>query len=246
MKNIDLWKPSKFVLRGRRYRATRNTDMLSISSRLVADLVVKAYEKYIPKYASGVLLDLGCGKVPLYQIYRDYVSETICIDWANTPNSNPHLDYECDISKNLPISDNSIDTIILSDVLEHIPEPESLWNEMARVLKTKGVLIINVPFYYKLHEDPYDYYRYTRFALERFSDKFEFKIEILESIGGSLEIFADLLAKHVRYLPILGNSVARFIQYLVYSFNSTHFGASLSRKSGMDFPLGYFLVAKRI
>ena len=69
---------------------------------------------------------------------------------------------------NLPFGDSEFDTIILSDVLEHIPVPEHLWKEMARILSRNGKIIMNVPFYYCLHEAPHDCSRYTEFALRRF------------------------------------------------------------------------------
>jgi SAM-dependent methyltransferase len=108
------------------------------------------------------LLDLGCGKVPFYARYREYVSETVCVDWSNSLHGNGHVDAECDLTQELPFADASFDTILLSDVLEHIPAPERLWREMARLLKPGGELLSSVPFFYWLHEEPYDYYRYTK------------------------------------------------------------------------------------
>ena len=96
------------------------------------------------------------------------MTDNICVVLENTLHKSEYLDFECDMKKVLPFMDGELDTIILSDVLEQIPQPEHLWKEMSRILSIGGKIIMNVPFYYWLHEGPHDYYRYTEFALRRF------------------------------------------------------------------------------
>ena len=91
------------------------------------------------------VLDLGCGQVPLFGVYRNYATEVICIDWENTPHRSEHLDHVCDLGGRLPLSDGEFNTIILSDVLEHIPQPENLWREMARISADKAIVMMNTP-----------------------------------------------------------------------------------------------------
>ena len=64
----------------------------------------------------------------------------------------------------LDIPSNSIDCIILTEVLEHLYEPQKVLKELNRILKPHGKLIGTVPFAQFEHEEPYDYYRYTYFA----------------------------------------------------------------------------------
>ena len=162
MKNIETWVPSKFVFKRHRLRASGNPKQINPGSRLIGDLVASCYHEYVKSHCRGRLLDLGCGKVPFYALYREYVSETVCVDWSNSLHESDHLDAECDLTQDLPFADASFDSILLSDVLEHIPTPERLWREMARLLKPGGKVLLNVPFFYWLHEEPYDYYRYTK------------------------------------------------------------------------------------
>jgi len=51
-------------------------------------------------------------------------------------------------TKKLPFNENEFDTVILSDVLEHLPTPENIINEIYRVLAKNGKLLLNVPFLY--------------------------------------------------------------------------------------------------
>jgi 2-polyprenyl-3-methyl-5-hydroxy-6-metoxy-1,4-benzoquinol methylase len=116
-----LWKPSKYVRRRGRLMASRDVREVGIGSRLNADLVAAVYDRELRLHARGRLLDLGCGKVPLHDSYKDFVSGSVCVDWANTAHKNPHLDLECDLTQALPFADLEFETILLSDVLEHIP-----------------------------------------------------------------------------------------------------------------------------
>lgn len=245
MKNADTWLPSKYVYRNGKLMASRNPDEVSIGSRLVADLVAQRYADNLERHANGKLLDLGCGQVPLYLAYKGLVSETICVDWANTRHANNHLDHECDLTEPLPFADDEFDTIILSDVLEHIPSPEHLWAEMRRILRPGGKLIMNVPFFYCLHEKPHDYYRYTEFALRRYADQAGLDVVQLEPVGGSPEIFADMMAKHLQFVVLVGSPLARLVQFLTRQFVGTAVGRRLSTRTAEAFPLGYFLVARK-
>ena len=141
MKNQDIWQPSKYVYRKRKLVSSRDRKEVSVGSRLMADLIAGFYDKNLHQYARGKLLDLGCGKVPLFIAYREYVTDNICVDWENTTHKAEYLDFEFDLTKVLPFVDEEFDTIILSDVLEHIPQPEHLWKEMARILSIDGKII---------------------------------------------------------------------------------------------------------
>lgn len=245
MKNIDQWYPSKFIYKNGKLRGSRDPSELQIPSRLAADIVAHHYQEYLKLYASGNLADLGCGKVPLYAAYKDYVKSNTCVDWENTLNKNPFIDQHCDLNGSLPFGDQEFDTILLSDVLEHISEPENLWLEMGRILKPGGNLILNVPFFYKIHEIPHDYYRYTEFALRRFAKNGGFRIVLLKPMGGIPEILADLTAKTIVNLPVMGKVLAEIIQRIARVFVKTGFGRRLSEKTSVQYPLGYFMVLEK-
>ena len=244
MKNPDRWRPSKFVQRGGRWRTSRDGRDVGVGSRLITDAVARIYDTHLPTYARGRLLDLGCGQVPLYGMYRAHVHSVTCIDWtAGTPLD--HVDQLCDLGQPLPLADASFDTIVLSDVLEHVPDPVLLWREMARVLAPGGAIVMNVPFFYWLHAHPHDYYRYTQFALERFVAISGLSLVMLEPLGGLADVLADLLAKLLARLPLVGVPAALAAQAVTSAFGRTRFGADAARMSARHFPLAYFLVARR-
>lgn len=245
MQSVDTWKPGKFIYRKNRLIASRDTREVGISSRLNTDLVAGFYDAFLKKYAGGKLLDLGCGKVPLYSAYKNYVTDNTCVDWGNTLHKNQHLDHECDLTKPLPFEDGIYDTVILSDVLEHIPGPELLLKEISRVLSSDGILLLNVPFFYWLHEEPHDFYRYTEFALRHLSEISGLKVIDLTPVGGAPEIMTDIYAKNILCVPVIGKPLAIIAQWFTTLFIHTGFGAKISRSTARKFPLGYFMVAKK-
>jgi len=246
MLNEALWRPSKFIQRGGRLRSSLNVQDVAIGSRLMADMVASVYADRIPKYATGDLLDVGCGSVPLYGTYRPFVANITCVDWENCLHGTRHIDLPMDLTQRLALEDASFDTLILSDVLEHVPNPENLWHEMFRVSRPGATLLCNTPFYYWLHEQPHDYYRYTNFALSRFCRIAGFNLVELSEYGGVPEVLGDILAKMLVRLPLLGSGIAHGIQSTVYwSRRRISFVERISNRSAKSWPFGYFLVARK-
>jgi SAM-dependent methyltransferase len=246
MRNAETWAPSKFVLERGRLRASNNPKEISLGSRLFGDLVANCYHAHVKSHCRGRLLDLGCGKVPFYALYREYVSETLCVDWGNSLHGGDYLDAECDLTKDLPFADASFDTILLSDVLEHIPTPGRLWREMGRLLKPGGKLLLSVPFYYCLHEDPYDYYRYTKYALQRFAEATGFEIILIKELGGAPEIVVDIVSKSILRFGPIGKWTAVALQALCRKLITSPLGAKISERTAGQFPFGYFMIARRL
>ena len=158
----------------------------------------------------GLLLDLGCGKIPLYEIYRDRISDSVCVDWPKSLHTNPNIDHEFDLNHPIPLPDGHFDTVLLTDVLEHLPNPWLLWKEISRLLKPFGKAMVGVPFLYWIHEAPYDYYRYTEHALRRFCDENGFNVVEIESYGGPVEVILDIIAKQIRSYSRLSRLHYRF------------------------------------
>ena len=245
MRNRDQWRPSKYVYRKGKLKASRDPKEVGVGSRLMVDRIADFYDRNLRLHAKGRLLDLGCGHVPLLIAYGDFVTDIVCLDWDRTPHKNDFLDFTCDLAKDLPFQDGEFDTIILSDVLEHIPQPEHLWQEMARILSIRGKVIANVPFFYWLHEQPRDYCRYTEFALRRFVEHSGLTLIQLDAIGGAPEIMTDIFAKNICRLPRIGRSLAMFAQWLTSSLSKTKLGRKVSDASKDRFPFAYALIAEK-
>ena len=243
MRNSETWKPSKFTFKNSRLVASRDPKEVAVGSRLITEIVAGAYGESLRVHAAGRLLDLGCGKVPLYAAYKDFISENICVDWGNTLHNNPYIDVEADLNSGLPFGAGEFDTIILSDVLEHVLNPGHLWHEMARVLARDGKIIMNVPFFYWLHEQPHDYYRYTEYALRNFVQIAGFRLIELRRLGGLPEICADIFGKVASRGGVIGRVLASSVQSAMLTLLRIKRVRDISKRSSRLFPIGYLLIA---
>lgn len=140
-----------------------------------------AQNKY---FIRGRVLDLGCGSSPYRADILAVADEYIGVDWPYSHHSGNHVSLFANIAKSLPFRNECIDTIVVFQVLEHIPEPELFLSDCFRVLEREGRLLLTVPFMWHIHDVPYDYYRYTRYGLEYILQKAGFaKIIINENTG---------------------------------------------------------------
>jgi hypothetical protein len=73
MKNKEKWVPTKYILKENKLKA--NSQYVAKSSIILTDKIADFYNNAIPKYANGLLIDLGCNSVPLYVLYQKYVNE---------------------------------------------------------------------------------------------------------------------------------------------------------------------------
>ena len=108
----------------------------------------------------AVVLDVGCGNKP----YADLFEGCTYIG-ANFTAVDAKPDVVADAMR-LPIGSKTVDLVFCSQVLEHVPRPWQLIEECHRVLRPHGWLILSAPFYWPLHEEPHDYFRFTRYGLE--------------------------------------------------------------------------------
>lgn len=111
----------------------------------------KSYSKW--SYGvNGSVLEIGAGK------NEKYSKNPITVDVAN--NFNPHIlaDGYC-----LPFVDNAFDTVIATEVLEHLEKPHYFVNEIYRILRPNGNFFFTTRFIHQVHGE--DYFRYTKLSL---------------------------------------------------------------------------------
>jgi len=241
MKNVDRWKPSKAIQDiGGNWVA--NFDGVGRSSRHIASLQIPAYAKVISKYSRGSLLDCGAGNVPFYGVYKDLVSDITCTDWGSSHHDLQHIDREVDLSKKLPFDDSTVDTILLTDVLEHLSNPQLLLSESERILRKSGHVLIFVPFLYWIHEQPFDYFRYTKYALTNLIESSGLISVEIYPYGGGSDVLIDMGNKILR-----GHKFLMALHKVGWKFLKLTGIAQKIRKEKMEkFPLGYVAVAMKV
>jgi SAM-dependent methyltransferase len=242
MKNPDRWLPTK-VVKSRTGRFTPSSDpaQLGAASRLVVARQIEAYEAALRRYARGILLDMGCGHVPYLELYRPLVDANICVDWENSPHASQHLDEAANLNEPLRFAAASFDTVLMTDVLEHIARPWVLVPEIARILRPGGHVIVGVPYMYWLHEQPHDYYRYTEFGLQHLAADAGLEPVQLAPYGGAPEIMSDIAGKCLRRWDPLCRVWVSCTTFLLNS----QLARRISEQTARSFPLGYVFVARK-
>jgi SAM-dependent methyltransferase len=108
----------------------------------------------------------------------------------------------------LPLQDNSINNIIMLEVIEHIPIPDLVIRECVRVLKRGGIMIGSTRFIYPQHGAPCDYYRFTEASIKMLLGAFsECKIE---KLGNRLHVLIDIITENYHFLRLFN----RLLQYI--------------------------------
>lgn len=157
---------------------------------LIYNIGDKFLEKY-SKYYKGRLVDLGCGEAPYKQYFLQYVNEYIGVDWPNSFH-NIKADVFSNLNDKILLPDDFADTIVAISVMEHLCEPERFLRESYRILKRGGIMLIQVPFQWWVHEQPHDFFRYTPFGLFYMLKKVGFHILTIEPQSG---FFTTLILK---------------------------------------------------
>jgi SAM-dependent methyltransferase len=142
------------------------------------------------------VLDAGAGRAPYRSLFAHAVYETA--DFLGVKGKKyAEPDYVCDLAE-IPVCDARFDHVVLTQVLEHLPEPAKVLTELHRVLKRGGSLWLTAPLFYAEHERPYDFYRYTQFGLRHLLENAGFEvleIDWMEGYLGTLSYQARVLSK---------------------------------------------------
>jgi SAM-dependent methyltransferase len=110
-----------------------------------------------------------------------------------------------DLPKTIPFENGTFDSILSTEVFEHIFNLDELLAELNRVLKLNGQILITCPFVYLIHEVPFDYARYTEYALKHLLEKNGFEIIKYDKKGNYIEtICQQLLLYTANFIRIFG------------------------------------------
>ncbi len=228
-----------------------------IPDSLRTDFILKEFEVLGKKKR---LLDLGCGVKPFKCVYSNYCESSVGIDVAQTLHGTEQVDVIYD-GKKIPFANQEFDIVFCTEVLEHVPEPTEFLNEIFRVLKPHGTLIMTVPFLVPLHEEPHDFFRYTKHALKYMLEKTGYKVKtitvfseyfgVMISFGVVLQLkFWNVLAKK-SHLPAIYSVWNPFIflfvwlpQAMILKLYKIKFLGKLWKRLGY-FPKGYGIIAEK-
>jgi SAM-dependent methyltransferase len=110
------------------------------------------------------VIDVGAGDAPYRELFEHV--EYVTLDWGESVHEDAGGSDVIATATRLPLEDATFDAALMTQVLEHIAEPQAALRELRRVLRPGGRLLLTAPLVWEEHEAPHDFYRYTRFGLE--------------------------------------------------------------------------------
>jgi len=164
---------------------------------LVYKIANKALSEAIKKYARGKLLDIGCAEKPYEKMTKSYITQYIGVDHKETFHDKSNID-RFGTAYDIPAKDGEFDTALCTAVLEHLEEPDKAIKEVNRILKKAGYAIYTVPLFWHLHEEPRDFYRYTKYGLKYLFEKNGFEIVEIKPLSGFIVTFSQELVYFLR------------------------------------------------
>ena len=154
----------------------------------INNLLIERSISLLAPQLGGEFLDVGCGAQP-YAGYFTHVTRKRACDFNA---KRGQVDFECPADR-IPLPDGSLDSILCTEVLEHVPDPPAVWREFSRVLRAEGKVLLATPMYWPGHEEPYDFYRYPEFGLRRLARETGFEVLQLVPRGGAWAFFGQVI-----------------------------------------------------
>jgi SAM-dependent methyltransferase len=195
-------------------------------------LMIEASLSRCAEYVRGHLLDVGCGRKPYKHSHFSNAESYVGVDLA-TPNTKPDV---IGSALDLPFADSTFDTVVSTEVLEHVPDPLRALREMHRALKPAGHLILSTPMYWPRHEIPHDYFRYPYDGLLYLINESNFELLRLFNRGHSYVFLGQVIQHAIPFVIRPSLLIAMLNSFLLWC-DRHHYHDALT--------LGWTVVAKR-
>jgi len=174
-------------------------------------------------FVRGKILDVGCGSKP-YQRYFD-ASEYIGLEIEGR---NKLADCHYD-GKVFPFKDGQFDSVLVSQVLEHVFNPDEFLSEIGRVLRVGGVLLLSVPFVWDEHEQPFDFARYSSFGLRHLLENQGFEVVEHRKSMDDVRVIFQMINAYIYKKTLTRNSKANMLLMLLLIAPFNMLGEVLAR-----------------
>jgi len=160
-----------------------------------------AVARFAESLAPGArLLDAGAGEgnYKHYFARQRYCGLDLAVGDAAWNYS--RLDVVGDLS-NLPFRNGTFDACLNVVTLEHVREPGRVAAELARTLSPGGRLLLIAPHEWEEHQQPHDYYRYTRYGLEYLLKQAGLSDVSIAPAGGFFRLLSRRMLNGLQFFP---------------------------------------------
>jgi SAM-dependent methyltransferase len=164
-------------------------------------------EKSVVEFASALpgssrVLDAGAGEATYSRFFQKHRYCGVDLGIGDATWHYGNLDAVADLAA-LPFRAGCFDASLNIVTLEHVGNPGVVLKEIARVLKAGASLLLVVPQEWEVHQAPHDYYRFTRFGVQRLLEEAGFIQIAIEPVGGYFRLLARRLLNGLQFFHIL-------------------------------------------
>ena len=142
-------------------------------------------------YIQGLTLDVGAGG---YSRYSRFLGSKRGIRLDVSIKNKPDLVGD---AQALPFKDETFDSVVCTQVLGQLGEPDTATGEFYRVLKPRGTILLTDNQTAAQQDDPVDYWRFTRSGLERLCRSRGFTIIAFRQRGGFFTMLGQVIIRHL-------------------------------------------------
>lgn len=166
--------------------------------------IASIFDKHLHEFR-GVVLDVGCGRMRYKPniLSEKKVTQYVGLDLVESDTFKytvkPDVSWD---GITMPLADNSIDTAVCFEVLEHCDDPSIVVRETFRVLKPGATVFFHTPFLYQLHGIPYDFQRLTPFGIEKLFRDAGFSQVHTEASGSIDSSLGQMIAMWILHRPM--------------------------------------------
>jgi len=186
LRSSERWQPPAF-----RPPRTRWDRLLAAGRRLLDLQAASVWRDLKVELASahGDVLDVGAGAQPYRHLLpSDSRYRAIDVAVASEAFGYDLPDTEYFEGDRWPVADASVDVVLATETLEHVPEPAVFLAEARRVLRAGGRIVLTVPFAARWHYIPHDYWRYTPSSLRNLLEAAGFEEVVVHARGNEVTV----------------------------------------------------------
>ena len=167
------------------------------------------FEAAIEKAVSGFsarlapdsrVLDAGAGECQYKRHFREHRYLAVDLGVGDSAWNYGGLDVVADLAA-LPLARSTFDACLNVVTLEHVREPAAVLDEVSRVLRPGGELLLVVPQEWEIHQAPHDYFRYTCHGVRYLLEKSGFISISIQPVGGFFRLLSRRLWNLLEFLP---------------------------------------------
>jgi SAM-dependent methyltransferase len=164
----------------------------------------------------GIMMDFGCGLKPYKNLFTN-IKRYVGIDIKNEGHSHEKEDIDVYYDGHcIPFENEYFDSVFSSEVLEHVFNLSEILQEINRVMKQGGNLLLTVPFSWDEHEIPNDFGRYTSYGIKYILEQHGFEIDRIRKIGHFNEVIGQLRILYLHNLIYTKNKYMNLILNLIF------------------------------